>query len=332
MAPVSPMLLAGDALRGDIRTEFLETLRRRASQNTKLPMVMELGVPSTQRTERYFYWESTPSPVRWRRGDNLPAEGVRSRSYQVENFTWGKGIDWHEEDAEDDQTGSLMTQARMLAGEFEMIPERTLFQILLGAANPDLLPAIPLAPDGAAIFSATDGAAAPRFGVTGGNLVTGTGVATSAAIRTDFFTALTRILQFQGTNGEPFHAENVADEGFTVIYGSQNEKVFREAFGQRTVLENGTGSAGVSNIILEGGLNISLWSTARLAGNNSFFVVSKGYPIKPVFRQIRLQLQTDEQNRGNSDSSRNTRMNRFQAFGRFGFGVNLPIGSVRVSN
>jgi phage major head subunit gpT-like protein len=326
------MLLQGDALRGDIRTEFLDTLKRRASQAVRLPELMELGVPSTQRTERYFFWESVPVPVRWRRGDDIPAEGIRSRSYQVENFTWARAIDWHEEDLEDDQTGSMGGQARALADEFALLPERIAFQLLLSSADPDLLPSVPLAPDGVALFSATDGSGAARFGVTGGNIVTGTGVATSGAIRTDFFSAIQRMGQFQGTNGEPFHSENLADAGFLVIYGVQNEQVFREAFQQRTVLEDGTGSAGVGNIILEGGLSVRLWSTARLAGSNDWYVVALGYDIKPLFRQVRLQITTDEQNRSNSDRSRDTRMNRFQAFARFGFGVNLPIGTILVDN
>lgn len=332
MTSPSPMLLQGDALRGDIRTEFLDTLRRRADQAVRLPELMELGVPSTQRVERYFYWESVPIPVRWRRGDDMPAQGIRSRSYQVENFTWARAIDWHEDDADDDQTGSLVGQGRALADEFALLPERVAFQLLLSSSDPDLLPSVPLAPDGVALFSATDGSGAARFGIAGGNIISGTGVATSGAIRTDFFSAIQRIMQFQGTNGEPFHAENVADQGFLVVYGVQNEQVFREAFGQRTVLENGTGSAGVSNIILEGGLKIRLWSTARLTGNNDWFVTALGYDVKPLFRQVRLQITTDEQNRSNSDRSRDTRMNRFQAFARFGFGVNLPIGTIQVDN
>jgi phage major head subunit gpT-like protein len=326
------MLLQGDALRGDIRTEFLDTLQTRAGQSTKLPMLMELGVGSTQRSENYFYWESAPDPVRWRRGDDIPAKNIRSRSYSVENFTWARAIDWHEEDQEDDQTGSLMTQARALAGRFAVLPERVAFQVLLAAANPDLLPAIPNAPDGVALFSATDGSGAARFGFAGGNIQTGTGVATSAAIRADFFNAIERMQQFQNTEGEPFHAEDLADKGFLVIYGTQNEQVFREAFQQRTVLEDGTGSAGVGNIILEGGLSVRLWSTSRLAGNNDWFVIALGYEIKPIFRQVRLELTTDEQNRSNSDRSRDTRMHRFQAWARFGFGVNLPIGTVQVDN
>ncbi|HUU58381.1 MAG TPA: Mu-like prophage major head subunit gpT family protein [Phycisphaerae bacterium] len=334
MTSPSPMLLAGDALRGDIRTEFLDTLKRRAAQSVKLPELMELGTPSTQRVENYFYWESVPIPVRWRRGDDIPAQGIRSRSYSVENFTWARAIDWHEEDQEDDQTGSLTSQAQSMAGEFALLPERVAFQVLLGSADPDLLPTVPLAPDGVAMFSATDGAGANRFGVTGGNLLTGTGVATSAAIRADFFSAIERMIQFQGTNGEPFHAENIADAGFLVIYGAQNEQRFREAFQQRTVADTGPGSttAGVGNVILEGGLAVKLWSTARLAGSNDWYVIALGYDVKPLFRQVRLQITTDEQNRSNSDRARDTRMSRFQAFARFGFGVNLPIGSVKVNN
>jgi len=330
MPGVSPMILANDALRGDIRTEFLETLRRQDGGSSKLPGLMDMGIGSTQRTERYFYWESTPKPVRWRRGDPIPADGLLSRSYEIQNYTWARAIDWHEEDAEDDQTGSLTGKARMLAEEFQLLPERVSFQIMQGTTDPELLPSIPLAPDGAALFSATDGAGAARFGIAGGNIVTSTGVATSAAVRNDFYSAIERMMQFQGTNGEPFHAENFLDKGFLVIYGAQNAQVFQEAFLQDMVLQNGTGSAGVTNVVLAAGLSVTLWGTARLTGFNGFRVVSLGYPIKPLFQQVRLNVFTDQQDRGNSDRARDYRMNRFQAAARFGFGVNLPIGTVSV--
>lgn len=331
------MMLAGDALRGDIRVDFLDTLRARTQRQTKLAQIMEMGVPSEQRTERYFYWESAPIPVRWNRGEPIPVDTVRSRSYSVTNYTWARAIPWHEEDEEDDQTGSMSGRARDLAKEFTNLPMRVAIQILRATTDPDLLPSIPNAPDGAAMFSATDGAGANRFGVSGGNIVTQTGT-TSAAFRTDFFSAIERISLFQGTKGEPFYGEDLDEDGYLVLYGSHQKKEFLEAFKQGTVKEaqlnvagaENVGAAGVTNVILDGDMRVTLWSTARLSSFNGFMVFALGAPVKPLSRQVRLAITTDEANRSNSDRSRDLREDRFQAFARFGFGVNLPIGAVSV--
>lgn len=323
-----PIGLDAQALRGDVRTEFLTMLRNRSGRGRQLPMIMDMGKPSTQRTERYVYWESKPKPRRWRRGDRLPKGSHRMQSFSVENHRWVSAIEWHEDDEADDQTGSMLSEARSLAEEFVTLDARIAFQVLLGTADPDLLPSIPTAPDGVGVFSSTDGAGADRFGVSGGNIVSQAGV-TSANIRDDFFQAVERMLLFQDTEGDQFHSEDLHESGFLVVLGSHLFQQALEAFGQK--FTQGTAAA-TSNIVTDKGWNVTIWPTQRMSGTNKILVRALGYEVAPLFRQVRLAIETFEGNRDNSDHARDTLMAMFAATARFGYGASLPLGFVQIGS
>lgn len=334
----APIQLTSDALRGDIRDAFLDQYTSRRTAPSMLSAVMD-DLDSTQRTERYMYWEESPTARIWRRGDVLPAEDFRSRSYSVTNYDWAVKVNWHENDAADDQTGSLLARARRAGRALAFIPERCFFQILTAGTDADLLPSVPNAPDGAALFSATDGAGANRFGVSGGNLYTQTGT-TSQAIRDDFYGAMERMGTFTDPNSEPFHIDDLASAGFVILYPKTMEQQMREAFEQRQTLvtqavsDGGGGATGtaaaVSNVVLDSGLGVQLWSSARLSGT-AFYVFARGHDTAPIFHQVRMAVETDEEDRSNSDRARDTRYNSFQAFMRGGFGVNQPVGAIKVA-
>lgn len=326
--PTAPIGLDAQALRGDIRTEFLTMLRNRTGRDRRLNMLMDLGVSSTKRTERYLYWESRPKPKIWKRGDKLPKGSHESKSFSVTNHRWATAINWHEDDEADDQTSSLLGQARGAAEEFVTLDARIAFQILLASTNADLLPSIPNAPDGVAIFSATDGTGADRFGVSGGNIVSNSG-STAANRRDDFFAAVERMMLFQDTEGDQFHSDDLTEQGFMVVYGAHHHQQFLEAFGQRFV--QGTAAA-PTNVVLDSGMNVTLWPTQRMSGTDNFFVRAMGYEVQPLFRQVRLQIQSFETNRDNSDEARETLIRLFGATARFGYGVTLPLGFVRVGS
>lgn len=334
--PAGLMLLDGEALRGDIQTTFMNTYQRRTGNVLqRLNWFMDTGVTSTRRSENYFYWESLPHVRRWRRDDEIAAKGIRSRSYNVVNFDWMDAIDWHENDADDDQTNSLTSRAQMLANAFAILPSRLFFQVLTATVDPDLLPVIPTAPDGVALFSALDGAGAARFGVAGGNIVAQTGT-TSQAIRDDFFTSIERIGSFLDTEGQPFFEDEDLDtQGYSVLYPKDLEQQVIGAFKQQVVRETQAGAtgdtAGVTNVILDGDKSVQLWSSSRLNGTDEIIVTANAYEIKPVFWQSRKAVGTDEADRSNSDRARATKIHRFQADARGGVGVNLPLGTVQIT-
>lgn len=317
---------ANELLVRGLRTEFTETYARAIKGvEPMLSKVMELNIPSNKLSEIYGYFETVPHWKRWQRGNDIPRAGFRARNFQVINYDWGISIDWHENDEADDQSLSLVSRVREAAVDAALLAERVFFQILLGATDSNLLPVIPTAPDGANLFATTAGGAA-RFGATNGNLLTSSGVSTTAAIQGDFFTAWSQFRKFQDTEGQPFWPAEVVGRGLVVIYGAQNEQVFRQAFHQLFV--QGT-SAAPSNVILDTRMNVELWSTPRIT-DNSWYVALANAPRKAVFQQVRQAPRDHVEDMLNSDFSRRTKIKAMQFDARYGYGVSLPYQFIKL--
>lgn len=328
------IVVSANTLTAGIRADFAsEYASAYETSKARLANCMDLGVPSDKLTEIYAYYKTAPYPRIWKRGDAIPQDAFDSVQFSVTNRDFAIQVEWNENDREDDQTRSLMQRAREAGTNFATLSERVFFQILTGSVSTELLPSLPLAPDGAALYAATASGAA-RFGATGGNLLTGTGVASSSAIRTDFYNAIERIRLFQDTQGQPLWSEEVIDKGLTIVYPVSSEMAFREAFQQGRTLAgpvSSTSNAAVSNIIMESGLNITLWGSARIT-DDDWFVFCNGAPLKPVFQQVRRPLRESYANMDNSDLSRSTKIESVSWDSRDGFGLTLPYQTVKVNN
>lgn len=324
------IVVSAATLAAGIRGEFSKTYASSfEASSSRLNSVMDIGITSSQLTETYAYYTSAPQAKIWRRGEAIQDEAFTSVAFSCTNLDWGIKVSWAESDREDDQTRSLMDRARDAGRSFGQLNERCFFQLLLAATDADLLQAIPNAPDGAALYATTAGGAA-RFGIASGNLLTGTGVASSAAVRTDFFSAIEQMRGFQDTKGAPLWSDS-SFNGYTVIYGVHNEEVFREAFVQGRTLDGG---AAVSNVILDSGLKINLWSTQRVPAGDDDFYVFANVPggRRALFEQTRRGLRETWAGMDNSDEARATKIESVQWDQRSGFGVALPTATVKVNN
>lgn len=320
---------AADVLTAGLRGDFWDTyLKTSDGLKPRLPLMMDLDVPSDKLTETYGYFNSAPHPRRWVRGNAIPEKGFKGVSFSVTNKDYGISIPWHVNDRMDDQTKSLFNMAQNGGAGFALLDERILYQILTGSTDLDLLESIPNAPDGVGICNATDGDGAARFGVSGGNVETGGGVASSEAIRDDYISALNRFRQFQDTEGQPLFDPSIIDSGCTVTYGVANDKVFREAFMQRMTVQS---SVAPSNIILDSGLNVTLVPTPRIT-DNDWWVFLNGIRRKPVFRQTRQPIQEHTATMENSDWARKHKEESIQWDCRYGYGVAVPYGVCKVNN
>lgn len=326
-------IISASLLTAGLRTEFADTYAPQYKlMRERLSDVMEMGMPSNKLTELFAYLQSGTHPVRWPRGSEISDKNIKSVGFNVTNLDWGRRISWHENDRKDDQTRSMMDRARDLGYNFSMLHERVFFQLLTSATDTDLVPTVPNAPDRAALFSATDGDGGDRFGVSGGNVVGGAGVATAGAVLTDFFTGYSVAKQFQDTEGQPLFDDSVLDQGATVIYGAANEQVFREAFIQsrRHSVISSTGAA-VTNIITESGLKATLWSTQRIT-NDDWYIIFRGARKKPIFQLEREGLREAFANMDNSDQARSTKIEYIQWDARYGYGVGPAYGAIKIDN
>lgn len=326
--PWSNFVSTSDDLFRDVQATFLETYQDVIGRNTKLGNAMALGMPSDKRKEFYGYFESPPTIDRIDRGESITEDSFKAISYSVENLTWGKAIGFHEDDLEDIQLGDLRQVARGLAKRAAVLPEQVFFQILQGSSNASLLKAIPTAPDGASLYSATAGGS-DRFGISGGNIVTGTGVATGAAVRDDFWNAVERAMQFQDTEGEPLLDDGIVDKGVTICFNAANLEVYLEAFVQTRSAES---NAAVTNTVLEGYKGgVTLWPTQRISDNDAYVFFNDIGP-KPIFEQVRQPPRLIDETRENSERARRYRIMATLLDMRAGYGVNVPYATVKINN
>ena len=334
--PWSNFVSTSDDLFRDVQATFLETYQDVIGRNQKLGNAMALGMPSDKRKEFYGYFESPPTIDRIDRGESITEDSFKAISYSVENLTWGKAIGFHEDDLEDIQLGDLRQVARGLAKRAAVLPEQVFFQILQGSSNASLLKAIPTAPDGASLYAATAGGS-DRFGVSGGNIVSGSGVATGSAIRDDFWNAVERAMQFQDTEGEPLLDDGIIDKGVTICFNAANLEAYLEAFVQTRTSSLGASltpfsNAAVTNTILEGYQGgITLWPTQRISDNDAYLFFNDIGP-KPVFEQVRQPPRLIDETRENSERARRYRIMATLLDMRAGYGVNVPYATVKINN
>lgn len=320
------LVSASEALARGLRLEFVRTYEQQIKgSNPKLSLVMDTGVPSDKYEEAYHYFESAPHPKRWPRGQGVSEDAFGGRSWTVVNHDWGLKIVWHENDEKDDQTRHLVEQAQQGGVNFGLLDERVAFQMILASTDLDLLPAVPNAPDGVALFDT-----ATRFGAAGGNVITGTGVATVSAIQTDLYAAIARAIAFQDTKGQPLLQPEILKR-VLIVFGSANVEIFSRAFEQRFHLAPATAVAAVSNVIMDAGFEVILWATPRIT-DNDWFVFFPNHPRKPLFKQVRQPLRDNIQDFANSDTTRNTKQKALIWDSRAGYGATLPHMAIKVNN
>lgn len=340
MAGSAIIQISGNALAAGLSTAFFDTLRRDYStlETAALSTVMRFAVPTQLRVQPHAYWENAPHPERQPRGQGVSIEPFANKSFDIPNHAWAKGVKWHADDREDDQTQGLESQARQTGENFVLLNHRIFYQILLGSTNTKLLPTVPNAPDGVAFFSALDGDSNDRFGISGGNILGGGGVGSGAAVRTDFWKLQNRVRNFLGTKGQPFYEGNDLMK-WTIFYNSTNDEVFREAFRQgRTVeiLQNVANSenvaaAAVTNTILEGGLQITLVPTTRIT-DDDWYGFFTGRDYKPVIEQVRSPLKEKIFTEENDREAADVQEEFIRWRKRSGYGLGLPINAAKVNN
>lgn len=332
--PNGPLVRSNKATIAGIRSDFINTYKKTEPEALKfMKQVMDF-VSVDERYPRYYYRKSPPLPGLWYDGEAVPTEGMDEQSYSLLIRSWAVHIPWLRIDREDDLTKTLKSSAQQAGAGFAKLAMEIFFQIALGVSNTRLLPSIPLAPDGAALASELDGAGDPRFGAASGNKFAGSGVESENDIRRDFWRVMGEGFRaFKHTDlVTPIFEESELNHAL-VIFDPKNERVFREAFMQTMQAQPVGGSAAsVSNIILESGMKITLWSSSYMAGSDKWFVTLPGAHILPLVRAEKEGLRSVEYGDSNSDISRLHGQEGLVMWQRAGYAVNLPLAFCEVTN
>ncbi len=324
-------VVSSAVLANGLRTEFADTYMaiNNRQADSRLAEVMDLSIGATNRQHEFAYFEAAPHMDFWRRGDTIPTDAFKSVQFSVPVYTWGRRVPWHKEDRKDDQTQSLFDMARMAGQSAALLPQRFFFDLIAGTTL--TLPATALAPDGAAIYATTAGGSA-RFGATGGNLITGGGIASVSAILTDYYNAIEQFKAFQDGKGQPLLSDDIIDAGVTIIHPASLTEAFEQAFMQQRIGKTSDAST-PSNPVLDANRTVSLWGTQRLTGND-WYVFLKAAPKKPIFLLDREGVQefTSLEGDNNSDHTRNTGEEYVQWERRAGAGIALPYATIKIDN
>lgn len=300
----------------------------------ELAPMANLDLPSDTDQEFYAYYKSAPHPAYWPEGENVRKAGFDAVQFSVLNKDWGIEVEWRKNDEADDQIGKLRPRVAEAGTNFALLQHRVFFQLLTGTSDASLLPnAAPTAPDGAVLFATTAGGAA-RFGVTNGNLLTGTGIATAAAIRNDVFNALEQFGLFKDSQSQQLWPRRVLDQGIIVLYNAANEQIFVEAFLQNptaAAATSATSNAGVENIFAASGKRIELRGTQYIT-DNDIFVFLRGVPFKPIFSQLRQPMQEEPFDESNSVEHARSLQRSMIFHKREGWGLFLPYGAIKINN
>lgn len=288
-------------------------------------------IPATADQIKLAAFESAPLPAHWRRGRPARSKSFKDFGWSIAVTDWTQIVPWRFQDAMDDQTGSLVARAKEAGSKWWQRDEAIWFQIFNASTDSTGLPSIPNAGDGAAIFSATDGASANRFGVSGGNIVASQSFSSGAGLRAGYQAAISRMFQFQDTESQP-----LLDSGakkFTVFTSAADLAVANEAFKQNMPLaaaSTATSNGGVSNVLFDAGYEITAVTTQRLA-TGVMIISCSDVPVKPLVRAMRMAPEEQPILRSNSDEARETGIEGVQFTSRCGYGVGLPFGLVKVT-
>jgi len=328
-------VIASATLANGLRSEFDNTYRaiRNRMADSRLSMVMDLGIGATNRQHEFAYYNAPPHMEYWQRGKSVPTDGFDSVQFTVPVYEWARRVRWSKWDRKDDQTQGLMDQAHGAGESAALLPERYFFDMISGSTS--TIPAVPLAPDGAALFATTAGGAA-RFGATSGNLLTGTGLGTTSAVLADYYSAIEQFKLFQDGKGQPLFRDEIIDGGVIVIHAAADTEIMEEAFLQKrqgVVYGSNTAASTPSNIVQDASRSVTLWGSSRLS-TGDWFVFLKNSPKKPTFVLDREGLQEFQALEGdnNSDHVRDTGEEYVQWEKREGPGIALPYGCIKINN
>lgn len=288
-------------------------------------------VPATTDQIKLAYIEAAPIARYMTRGRGAPGKAMKDVGWTIPVYEWSNTISWRWQDEQDDQTGSLVTMAKNGADKYWQREESNWFQYINASTDADGMPALGNAPDGVALFSATDGGGSARYGVSGGNIVSGQSFSSGAGIRAGYQAALSRLFRFQDTESQPLL--NPDAKRFICFYSATDLAAVNEAFFQKVTAQaptTATSNAGVSNLLLDMGYQVQVVVTQRLATGVGV-VACLDTPAKPLVKAKRADPAEFPINMSNSDAARNQLVNGLMHVGRAGYGVGPAYSIIKVT-
>lgn len=291
------------------------------------PLIAKLATieQSTGASETYPEADSAAAPERWVEGTSIPKEAFGTGTMSITNFIYARGVEWLRSQVLDDRTGGingqLLRRARETGQKFGDLRLRLLHQIITAATNAALLPSVPNAYDGSAIYISTT-----RYGNAAGNIVTGSGITSVSLMQADIYSLIKRFRDMLDTQSRFIWSGADVDKGIMLVHGPTTEHILDLAVHSDVIQGS---SAGVSNPLRKKNIETANWSEIT---DSDIFGFLTGVELKAMLIQEREALQETEADFSNSDAARDKHLFSIDFFERLGVGVLAPMVTVKINN
>jgi len=315
-----------------LKTDFWATYQANETQvDARLSKVMNLSIASTMASEAFGYAQAAPVARYWAEGEAIPSDEFITNLFLQRNYKFGIGVEIAQTSIEDDQSKMIMSRVLESAASFAMLKERHFYWLLTGGATVDAIqmqPNLPLAPDGAAWFSTTDGGGNARFGVSGGNIQPTSGVGSPIAIITDLFNGMARMASFLNQENQPYWNPGDLNREVCLFANGANFLNFEAAMTQMFVVAS-SGNAAPSNPKIDANLKVVPVLNPRIT-NNNWAICATNATTKAPYWLERVAPKEVVGETGNSDVAREYDVFKLYVRSRGAIGLSLPIQWVGV--
>lgn len=272
--------------------------------------------------------ESIPFPELWPYGAKRSFKTFRDRLLTYTHRNWNLAIPWLRWDEEDEvMKGDLQTHLQGLAHRFRQLIDQLMVDHMLSTAT--LGQTLGNAFDGAALYSATDGDGAARFGVTGGNKITHP-LSTEGDAINALLNCEVRLRKFKDTETQPFFdADEVTMDHFIVCCGPDVAPIFTKARELRYGVSNNNVAAASENIAFQ---KFDLWVNPRISSTTKALVFLKHEYFRPfawIQRKSGPEIQRADQ--GNWDAALEQGMFALMGHTREAVEVFSPHSTIEIS-
>lgn len=319
------------SLRAGIQKALMETWRQEYPKYEQMQKAFLHYLPyTTIRNASYAFKERVPFPKPWPYGKGRKHQGFQDRSIDVNLFPYELTIGWDERDAADDQMKDLKTHVAQATERFLQLPDVLIGEYMSGVAVYNYQ-GLNLAYDGVGLYNTLDGNGAARFGVTGGNIITGQGTSTTAKVLSDILAVRRRFLQFtEPITGQPLHnPDRITYNQMHFVIPPQLDGIFNQLNDLERIYTDTAINTAQSNLVKS---KIKYTVNQRLVDSNDWFVVVETPYWKPFAYRAPQTVRQIFATMENSDLTRETAEEMVFCDLRLGITPWCPFTTIKVSN
>jgi hypothetical protein len=324
-----PVINNYQSLQAGIRRELMDIWKQkypiyRQQQEKAIRMLPQINL----REATYAFKESLPFPNLWPYGMPRQYQTFKDKAITMAVVPYELTIPWSVWDERDDQLGDIRSHVQMAVERFLQLPDVLFAEYLNAAAS--LNPSLYNCYDGAALFSSVDGNGDARYGVTGGNIITGSGL-TAAGLITDLAQVQERALKMvDPTASKPlFAADDVKFNAMFVIGPPEANAVLQKVSNAEMIWQTGQAITSETNW-LKGTFQWDL--NSYLTTSKSLYVIVQHPFWKPVIFRGPEQVESIIADMTNSDRSREVNENVAYASIRCRMGPFFPATIFKINN